>query len=123
MPGSHEPDQWVIRGNHHDAWVNGADDPISGQVALLEEARALGRAAKQGWKPQAHHHLLLWDGEEPQLLGSTEWAETARRGTSKEHAAIYINSRQQRAAAFSVRRARTRWRHFVNGVAKGYRRS
>src|ERR1700761_3890255 len=52
MRGSEQPDLWVIRGNHHDAWVNGAEDPVSGQVALLEEARALGELAKQGWKPK-----------------------------------------------------------------------
>ena len=58
LRGSGAPDQWVIRGNHFDAWVNGADDPLSGMSAVLEEARMLGELHKQGWTPEAHHHLL-----------------------------------------------------------------
>ena len=76
MAGSTEGEEWVVRGNHHDAWVNGAEDPISGQVALLEEARALGEIHKQGWQPKRTIIYCSWDGEEPMLLGSTEWAET-----------------------------------------------
>ncbi len=91
MPGSEEPDIWIIRGNHHDAWVNGAADPLSGQVALLEEARGLGEMAKQGWKPKRTIIYTSWDGEEPMLLGSTEWAEE-HADELKQHAAIYINS-------------------------------
>jgi len=60
-----DPDQWVIRGNHHDAWVNGADDPISGQSAMLEEARVLGELHKQGWTPKRTIIYCAWDGEEP----------------------------------------------------------
>ncbi|HEX4782873.1 MAG TPA: M28 family peptidase, partial [Candidatus Sulfotelmatobacter sp.] len=74
MRGTEEPDVWVLRANHHDAWVNGAEDPISGQVALLEEARALGELARAGWKPKRTIMYMSWDGEEPMLLGSTEWA-------------------------------------------------
>jgi len=91
MRGSEEPDVWVLRGNHHDAWVNGAEDPISGQVAMLEEARALGELAKAGWKPNRTIIYMSWDGEEPSLLGSTEWAEQHDEELRK-HAAIYINS-------------------------------
>jgi N-acetylated-alpha-linked acidic dipeptidase len=91
LPGSSESGEWVIRGNHHDAWVNGADDPISGQVAMLEEARALGDLVKQGWKPKRTIIYCAWDGEEPGLLGSTEWAET-HAAELKEHAVVYINS-------------------------------
>ncbi len=91
MRGSEEPDIWVLRGNHHDAWVNGADDPTSGQVALLEEARALGQLAAAGWKPKRTIIYLSWDGEEPMLLGSTEWAEQ-HAAELRKHAAIYINS-------------------------------
>jgi len=76
IPGSAFPDQWIIRGNHHDAWVNGAEDPISGQVALLEEARSMAELVKQGWKPKRTIIFCAWDGEEPGLLGSTEWVET-----------------------------------------------
>src|SRR5690348_5044145 len=75
IPGSSAPDEWVIRGNHHDGWVNGASDPISGQVAMLEEARAFGALLKQGWRPRRTIIYAAWDGEEPMLLGSTEWAE------------------------------------------------
>jgi N-acetylated-alpha-linked acidic dipeptidase len=91
MRGSEEPDIWVLRGNHHDAWVNGADDPISGQVALLEEARAIGQLAATGWRPKRTIIYLSWDGEEPMLLGSTEWAEE-HAAELRKHAAIYINS-------------------------------
>ena len=65
----------MIRGNHHDAWVNGAGDPLSGASAELEEARALGELLKQGWHPQRTIIYCFWDGEEPALLGSTEWVE------------------------------------------------
>ena len=75
MRGATYPDQWIVRGNHHDGWVFGATDPISGQVALLAEAKAMGALAKQGWRPQRTIVYTSWDGEEPMLLGSTEWAE------------------------------------------------
>ncbi|HKF47880.1 MAG TPA: M28 family metallopeptidase [Terracidiphilus sp.] len=91
IPGSKYPDQWVIRGNHHDAWVNGAEDPISGASPELEEARALGELLKQGWKPQRTIIYCFWDGEEPALLGSTEWAET-HGDELKQHAVAYFNS-------------------------------
>ena len=91
MRGSDEPDVWILRANHHDGWVNGAADPISGQVALLEEARALGQLAQSGWKPKRTIIYCSWDGEEPMLLGSTEWAEEHAKEL-KAHAAIYINS-------------------------------
>jgi N-acetylated-alpha-linked acidic dipeptidase len=83
--------QWVVRGNHHDAWVNGADDPISGQSALLEEARMLGELHRQGWTPKRTIIYCAWDGEEPGLLGSVEWVETHRDELQK-HAVVYINS-------------------------------
>jgi N-acetylated-alpha-linked acidic dipeptidase len=75
LPGSTNPDEWVVRGNHHDGWVNGAEDPISGLVPELEEARALGALYKQGWRPKRTIIYAAWDGEEPSLLGSTEWVE------------------------------------------------
>ena len=91
MKGSEEPDVWILRGNHYDGWVNGADDPVSGQSAMLEEARALGELAKQGWKPKRTIIYASWDGEEPGLLGSTEWAEAHADDLTK-HAAVYLNS-------------------------------
>ena len=86
-----EPEQWVIRGNHHDAWVNGADDPISGQAPMLEEARVLGGLHKQGWTPKRTIIYCAWDGEEPGLLGSVEWVETHVEDLRK-HAVTYVNS-------------------------------
>ena len=91
LPGTTEADQWIIRGNHHDAWVNGAQDPISGLVAELEEARALGSLYKQGWRPKRTIIYAAWDGEEPGLLGSTEWVE-AHADELKVHAVAYLNS-------------------------------
>jgi N-acetylated-alpha-linked acidic dipeptidase len=89
--GAEYPDEWVIRGNHHDAWVNGAEDPTSGQVALLEEARSLGLLLKQGWKPKRTIIYCAWDGEEEGLLGSTEWVE-AHAEELLQHAVLYINT-------------------------------
>jgi len=89
--GAKFPDEWVIRGNHHDAWVNGAADPISGQAALLEEAKSIGNLLKTGWKPDRTLVYCAWDGEEPGLLGSTEWVEEHEKEL-KEKAVVYINS-------------------------------
>lgn len=91
MKGSEQPDQWIIRGNHHDAWVNGAADPISGLAALLEEAKAIGELHKQGYQPKRTLVYCAWDGEEPGLLGSTEWVED-HAAELKEKAVVYINS-------------------------------
>jgi N-acetylated-alpha-linked acidic dipeptidase len=91
LRGSDAPGEWVIRGNHYDAWVNGAEDPISGMVTVLEEARVLGELHKQGWNPKRTIILCAWDGEEPGLLGSTEWVETHRDELQKR-AVAYINS-------------------------------
>ncbi len=91
LNGSQYPDQWIIHGNHHDAWVNGADDPISGQVAMLEEARSIGMLAKSGWRPKRTLVFAAWDGEEQGLLGSTEWAEQHAKELAQK-AVVYINS-------------------------------
>ena len=91
IQGSTLPDEWVIRGNHHDAWVNGAEDPIAGLIAEMEEARALGELIKSGWKPKRTIIYCAWDGEEPGLLGSTEWAET-HYDELRAHAVAYLNS-------------------------------
>jgi N-acetylated-alpha-linked acidic dipeptidase len=91
IPGSMYPDEWIIRGNHQDAWVNGAEDPVSGISAELEEARAFGELVKQGWKPKRTMIYCAWDGEEEGLLGSTEWAEE-HASELRQHAAMYINS-------------------------------
>ena len=91
IPGSTNPDEWVIRGNHHDAWVNGAEDPISGLVAVMEEARGMSELVQQGWKPKRTIIFCAWDAEEPGLIGSTEWAEEHHDELQK-HAVAYINS-------------------------------
>ncbi|MFL6275197.1 MAG: transferrin receptor-like dimerization domain-containing protein [Blastocatellia bacterium] len=91
IEGAQYPDEWVIYGNHHDAWVNGADDPISGMVTVMEAGRAMGELLKQGWKPKRTIILCAWDGEEPALLGSTEWVET-HADELKQKAVAYLNS-------------------------------
>lgn len=91
VPGKDFPDQWVIRGNHHDGWVNGAGDPLSGQAAMLEEAHAIGELLKTGWRPRRTLMYCSWDGEEPALLGSTEFVEQ-NAATLQQHAVAYINS-------------------------------
>jgi N-acetylated-alpha-linked acidic dipeptidase len=116
IPGSEAADQWIVRGNHHDGWVNGAEDPISGQIALLEEARAMGQLLKQGWKPKRTIIYCAWDGEEPMLLGSTEWAEY-HGDELKQHAAIYINTDGNGRGFFGAQGSHS-LEKFVNGVAR-----
>jgi N-acetylated-alpha-linked acidic dipeptidase len=115
LPGTTEADQWIIRGNHHDAWVNGAEDPISGQVAELEEARALGALYQQGWRPKRTIIYAAWDGEEPGLLGSTEWAET-HADELRAHAVAYLNSDTNGRGYLDVEGSHS-LEKFMNGVA------
>ncbi|MGB3150923.1 MAG: M28 family metallopeptidase [Maribacter sp.] len=91
MKGTDYPDQWVMRGNHHDAWVHGANDPISGMVALMEEARAVGELAKKGQKPKRTLVYCAWDAEEEGLIGSTEWVEDHKKDLQQKVVA-YINT-------------------------------
>jgi N-acetylated-alpha-linked acidic dipeptidase len=91
LPGAELPDEWVVRGNHHDAWVNGATDPLSGLTAELAEARSLGALVKSGWRPRRTLVYAAWDGEEPGLLGSTEWVET-HAAELRAKAVAYVNS-------------------------------
>lgn len=116
IPGSTFPDEWVIRGNHHDAWVNGAEDPISGMVTVLEEARSMGELLKQGWKPKRTLIYCAWDGEEPGLLGSTEWVET-HLDDLRKHAVMYINSDSNSRGYLEVEGSHT-LEHFINDVAR-----
>ncbi|MEZ5307100.1 MAG: transferrin receptor-like dimerization domain-containing protein [Pyrinomonadaceae bacterium] len=116
LPGSEYPDQWIMRGNHHDAWVNGASDPISGMVALLEEARAVGELAKEGWKPKRTIVYAAWDAEEPGLLGSTEWAET-HEAELREKLAVYINTDSNGRGFLGVGGSHS-LEKFINAVAK-----
>jgi N-acetylated-alpha-linked acidic dipeptidase len=116
IPGSVAPDEWIIRGNHHDAWVNGAEDPISAQVSLLEEARSMSLLLKQGWKPRRTIIYCAWDGEEPMLLGSTEWAET-HADELREHAAVYINTDSNDRGVLTMGGSHS-LEQFINGVAR-----
>jgi N-acetylated-alpha-linked acidic dipeptidase len=116
LPGSQFPDEWVVRGNHHDGWVNGAEDPLSGTVAELEEARAMGELVKQGWKPKRTIVYAAWDGEEPALLGSTEWAETHADELAKK-AVLYFNTDGNGRGFFGVGGSHTLER-FIGEVEK-----
>ena len=116
IPGKAESDIWIVRGNHHDAWVNGAEDPVSGTVAEMEEARGLAELLKQGWQPKRTIIYCVWDGEEEGLLGSTEWAE--QHGDElKQHAAVYINSDGNGRGYLGMSGSHT-LEKFMNGVAK-----
>jgi N-acetylated-alpha-linked acidic dipeptidase len=115
IAGAEHPDEWVIRGNHHDAWVNGAEDPTSSQVAMLEEARALGELMKQGWRPSRTIIYCAWDAEEPMLLGSTEWVEEHDKEL-QQHAVAYINSDGNGRGYLDMQGSHTLER-MLNGVA------
>ena len=116
LHGARTPDQWVIRGNHHDAWVNGAEDPLSGQAAMLEEARMMGVLHSQGWSPSRTILYCAWDGEEPGLLGSVEWVETHLDDLQK-HAVAYVNSDDSGRGYLSAGGTQD-LQNFVSGVAR-----
>ena len=116
IPGALYPDEWIVRGNHHDAWVNGAEDPVSAMAVELEEARALGALLQQGWRPKRTIIYCAWDGEEEGLLGSTEWAE-AHAGELARHAVAYINTDANGRGFLSSSGSHT-LEKLVNGVAK-----
>jgi N-acetylated-alpha-linked acidic dipeptidase len=116
LRGSQEPDRWVIRGNHHDGWVFGAADPLSGQVALMAEAKAIGKLAKDGWRPKRTLVYTSWDGEEPGLLGSTEWVET-HAAELKAKAVLYVNS-DVNARGFLSAEGSHALQHFASEAAR-----
>jgi N-acetylated-alpha-linked acidic dipeptidase len=115
IKGAEYPDQWVIRGNHHDGWVFGASDPLSGQVALMAEAQAIGALVRQGWKPKRSIVYASWDAEEPMLVGSTEWAET-HADELKRKTILYINSDGNGRGVFGAGGSHD-FQHLVNQVA------
>ncbi|MFN7916288.1 MAG: M28 family metallopeptidase [Vicinamibacterales bacterium] len=116
IQGSTFPDEWIVRGNHHDAWVNGASDPVSGMAPELEEARAIGELVKQGWRPKRTLVYAAWDGEEPGLLGSTEWVEQ-HDAELKQKAVVYINS-DGNSRGFLQASGSHSLEHLVNDVAR-----
>jgi N-acetylated-alpha-linked acidic dipeptidase len=115
LKGTEAPNDWIVRGNHHDGWVMGASDPLSGQVALLAEAKAFGVLMKGGWRPKRTIVYTSWDGEEPMLLGSTEWAET-HGDELKAKGVVYINS-DSNGRGFLQAEGSHAFQHFVNQVS------
>ncbi len=116
IKGAKYPDQWVVRGNHHDGWVFGAADPLSGNVAMLSEAKALGGLLKTGWRPDRTIVYASWDAEEPGLIGSTEWAEQ-HAAELKAKALIYINTDGNGRGFLGVQGSHD-YQHLVNSVAE-----
>lgn len=116
IEGSAYPDEWIIYGNHHDAWVNGAVDPVSGMITVMEVGRALGGLLGQGWRPKRTILLCAWDGEEPSLLGSTEWVETHAEELEQK-AVVYLNSDSTTRGWLNVGGSHTLER-FINEVMK-----
>jgi N-acetylated-alpha-linked acidic dipeptidase len=115
LKGSVTPDQWIVRGNHRDGWVFGAADPLTGQVALMNEAKALGALYRQGWRPARTIVYASWDAEEPSLLGSTEWVET-HADELKRKAVLYINTDNNGRGFLSVEGSQD-LQHFVSQAA------
>jgi N-acetylated-alpha-linked acidic dipeptidase len=119
IPGSVTPDEWVVRGNHRDGWVFGADDPLSGHVDMMAEGKAIGALLKTGWRPRRTLVYASWDGEEPGLLGSTEWAETHARELQRK-AVLYLNSDGNERGFLTVGGSHS-LQKLVNDVAGGVR--
>jgi N-acetylated-alpha-linked acidic dipeptidase len=117
LKGSSDRNQWIVRGNHHDGWVFGAWDPLAGTVALMGEAKALGALYRRGWRPERTIVYASWDGEEPMLLGSTEWAETHARELQQK-AVLYLNSDTNARGFLSVGGSHS-LQQMVNQVAAG----
>ena len=116
IPGAEAPDEWVVRANHRDGWVYGAWDPLSGHVAMLAEAKAIGELLRSGWRPKRTLVYGSWDGEEPGLLGSTEWAET--HAEELQHKAVlYVNS-DTNTRGFLNPGGSPALRHLVSDVAR-----
>ena len=116
IAGSVYPDEWVIYGNHHDAWVNGATDPVSGNAAMMETARAVAAAVKGGWRPKRTIIFASWDAEEWGLIGSTEWAEK-HFDELREKTVVYFNTDSNVAGTLSMSGSHTLER-FLNDVAR-----
>lgn len=117
MKGDTYPDQWVVRGNHHDGWVFGASDPLSGQVALMAEAKSIGAMVKDGWHPKRTLVYASWDAEEPMLVGSTAWAQ-AHYDELRAKTVLYINSDNNGRGILGAGGSHD-FQHLVNQIAAG----
>ena len=115
LKGKRQPDEWVIRGNHFDAWNFGAWDPLAGMAAMMSEAKALGALAKTGWRPGRTIVYTAWDGEEPSMLGSTEWAEK-HADELRAKAVVYINT-DSNGRGFLISGGTTSYQQLVNSIA------
>ena len=115
LRGSTYPDQWIVRGNHRDGWVFGASDPLTGQAAEMNEAKALGQLYRQGWRPQRTIVYTSWDAEEPSLLGSTEWAEQ-HAAELQQKAVLYINT-DNNGRGYLAAEGSQELQHFVASAA------
>jgi N-acetylated-alpha-linked acidic dipeptidase len=116
ISGSTFPNEWIVRGNHHDAWVNGAQDPVSGMAPELDEARVLGELLRRGWRPKRTIVYAAWDGEEPGLLGSTEWVEH-HQDELRQKAVVYINTDGNGRGSLNAGGSHP-LEGFINGVAR-----
>jgi N-acetylated-alpha-linked acidic dipeptidase len=116
IPGTSHADDWVIAGNHRDAWVYGAVDPNSGTAAMLETVHGLGEILKQGWKPRRTVIIASWDAEEEGLIGSTEWAE--QHAAQLSHAVAYFNTDIGVSGPFFNAAAVPSLKEFVREVTK-----
>ncbi len=114
IPGALHPDEWIVRGNHRDGWVFGAWDPLSGHIAMMAEAKAIGALLKSGWKPRRTLVYASWDGEEPGLLGSTEWVETHAEELQRK-VVLYLNS-DENSRGFLGAGGSHSLQHFLNDV-------
>jgi N-acetylated-alpha-linked acidic dipeptidase len=114
--GSQYPDEWVVNGNHRDAWVYGAVDPNSGTAAMLEAVHGIGALLKQGWKPKRTILFCSWDAEEEGLIGSTEWVE--QHAQTIDHAVAYFNTDVGVAGPDFNASAVPSLKQFVRDVAK-----
>lgn len=116
LKGSRYPEQWVLRGNHHDAWNHGAADPVSGLVSMLAEAKAVAALADEGRRPARTIVYAAWDAEEPGLIGSTEWAEH-HADELKDHAVAYLNTDSNSRGFVSIGGSHTLERFFNQVMA------
>jgi N-acetylated-alpha-linked acidic dipeptidase len=116
IPGSTDPTDWVIAGNHRDAWIYGAADPGSGTAAMLETVHGLGVLLRHGWKPHRTVIIASWDAEEEGLIGSTEWVE--QHSAELHHAVAYFNMDVAVAGPFFIANAVPSLRPFIGEIAK-----